>query len=383
MKKHLVTAIVLTCMATLPYTASAQDLADNQIKTYAQNSLNEADYTPEQWQQIQESINALQKTSPDIEAPKIFNEVISASEEFTSDSQENSDTVYHAHSLNETDYTPEQWQQIQESIKKCKEPVKILNEEQIPMKENPPVTEFVNTITEPPDKSENTKFAVAEDTSKSSAKQNTEVSFQDDNDKKTISELITESQQLRNELNQYLKAENKAKLNKKALSKKTVLSSPTPNNVSGKPANIQPTTEKTPGAHLRAKFSPAHSKVISHNEDELSNHRTGAAVLKRTRHEKRPIEVADPSDLNFSYTTKGKKYCPKYIWDDSHYTFLLFPQAVYKQDIYILACTNDNVQQLREYEIQDEFMKLPGTWSKLKFFIGKHSLMIENENFIQ
>lgn len=323
MKKHLVTAIVLTCMATLPYTTSAQDLADNQIKTYAQNSLNEADYTSEQWQQIQES------------------------------------------------------------IKKCKEPVKILNEEQIPLKENPSVTEFVNIITEPPDRSENTKFAVAEDTFKSCAKQNTEVSFQDDNDKKTISELIVESQQLRNELNQYLKTENKTKLKKKPLPKKTVLSSTVPNNVLEKPANIQPATEKTPVAHLRAKFSPAHSKVISHNEDELSNHRTGAAVLKRTRHEKRPIEVTDPSDLNFSYTTKGKKHCPKYIWDDGHYTFLLFPQAVYKQDIYILACTNDNVQQLREYEIQDEFMKLPGTWSKLKFFIGKHSLMIENENFIQ
>ena len=380
MKKRLVTAIVLTCMATLPYAAAAQDLADEQAKTYAQNSLNEADYTPEQWQQIQDSINALQKAISDVAESQIFDEVVPTSEEFTPNNQKLQDDVYSSCSLNEADYTPEQWQQIQDSITKSKDVLEIFDKGKPLIEENlsVPEPEIVNTYLEHHEKNKDMKLAaVVEDVSKSSAKQDKKVFVQDDDANKSIPELIIESQRLRNELNQYLKAENKAKLSKKSLPKKTVQQSPMTSITTEQPTDIYKLSKKAVSPHFQRKLA------VTHTEDELNDYRTGAAVLKRTRHEKRPIEVVDPSDLNFNFSVKGRKFLPKYVWDDGHYTFLLFPQAAYKQDIYILACTNDNVQQLREYEIQDEFMKLPGTWSKLKFFIGKHSLMVENEDFIQ
>lgn len=110
--------------------------------------------------------------------------------------------------------------------------------------------------------------------------------------------------------------------------------------------------------------------------------RQSAATLKRTRHEKKPIEVQEPDELNFNFTIKAKKYEPKYVWDDGHYTYVLLPKTAYNHEIYILGFLGAKAQQIREYEIQDDFMKLYGTWSKLKFIINGQDVVIDNNEYI-
>ncbi len=110
--------------------------------------------------------------------------------------------------------------------------------------------------------------------------------------------------------------------------------------------------------------------------------RQSAATLKRTRYEKKPIEVQEPDELNFNFTTKGKKYLPKYIWDDGRFTYVLLPKSAYNHEIYILGFVGDKAQQIREYEIQDDFMKIYGTWSKLRFKIDNQDLDIVNNEYI-
>lgn len=110
--------------------------------------------------------------------------------------------------------------------------------------------------------------------------------------------------------------------------------------------------------------------------------RLGAATLRRTRHERKPIEVQEPDELNFNFTTKGKKYLPKYIWDDGRFTYVLLPKSAYNHEIYILGFVGDKAQQIREYEIQDDFMKIYGTWSKLRFKIDNQDLDIVNNEYI-
>lgn len=107
-----------------------------------------------------------------------------------------------------------------------------------------------------------------------------------------------------------------------------------------------------------------------------------SAKLRKTRQAKNPIEVAEPDELNFNYTVKGKKYVPKHIFDDGRFTYVLLPKVAYEKGIYILGILDDKVQQIREYELQDEFMKIYGTWTKIRFRIEEHQLELINNEYI-
>lgn len=110
----------------------------------------------------------------------------------------------------------------------------------------------------------------------------------------------------------------------------------------------------------------------------------GSAELKRSRQENKPIMVQNPDEMNFDYITEGngKKLDPKMIWDDGRFTYLLFPKNVYKYEINIMGMLNSKISHIREFLIQDDFMKIYGTWEELIFKVNDATIKITNNGFI-